>query len=112
MKTGKANANASGGLCLEFPGSEFREIGGLGAGESLLAVDDGVDLSGRKNEPIFRGEVLQTFHFTELEEGDRFFHCGFLLGFAVGLEGFQEGQVLLNGAIDALLVKGEDLELF
>jgi hypothetical protein len=75
-------------MCLEFAGLEFGEISGRGALEALVTVDDTVDLSGRKNEPIFGRRVLQTSHFTQLKEGGRFFHCGVVLGFAFGLDEF------------------------
>jgi hypothetical protein len=42
--------------------------------EALFAVDDGADLSGRKNEPMLGRGILYTSHFTELEErGGLFF---------------------------------------
>ena len=79
--------------------------------EALLAVDGGVDLNGRKNEPIFRREILYPLHFTELEECGSLFHCRFVLGLAFSLEGFQQGEVLLDGPVDALLVEREELEV-
>ncbi len=80
--------------------------------EAMGAVDGGVDLGGRKNEPIFGWEVLQAFHFTEFQEGCCFLHGGFVFGFARGLEGLQDGEVLLERPVDALLVEGEEPELF
>jgi hypothetical protein len=102
----------SGGDGLEFSGSVFGEIGGGRSFEAQFAVDGGVDLGGRKNEPVFLWLILQASHFTEFQERGGLLHGGFLLGFAVGLEGLQHGEVLLNGPVDALLVKGEELELF
>jgi hypothetical protein len=59
--------SSSGSLGVDFSGLEIGEIGGCGAGEALLAVDCGVDLGGRKNEPIFGWKILYASHFTELE---------------------------------------------
>ena len=36
-------------------------------------------------------------------------HGGFVFRFAGGLEGLQDGQVLLDGAVQALLIEGEEL---
>ena len=77
-----------------------------------MAVDGGVDFRGRKREPIVGWGVLQASHFTELEECGRFLHGGFLCRFTGGLQGLQHGEVLLDGAVDALLVESEELELF
>ena len=90
---------------------EFAEIGGGGALEAMVAVDGGVDLGGRKSEPIFGWGVLQAFHFTELQEGRGFLHGGLVCRFAGGLELLQDSEVLLDGAVQALLVEGEELEL-
>ena len=96
---------------MEVSGAVFAEIGCGGALEALFAVDGGVDLGIRKYEPIAGWDVFQAFHFTEFQEGGCFLHGGFALGFAGGLEGLQQGEVLLDGAVDALLVEGEELEL-
>jgi hypothetical protein len=56
------------GRGLEVSGFESGEVCGRGAGEALFTVNGGVDLFIRKNEPILRGDVLQPFRFTELEE--------------------------------------------
>jgi hypothetical protein len=80
--------------------------------EALVAVDGGADLVIRKREAILRREILQAFHFAEFQEGGRFFHGGFVFRFAGGLEGLQRGEVLLDGPVDALFVKGEELESF
>ena len=76
-----------------------------------MAVNDIVDFSGGKNEPILRRLILQASHFAELEEVGCFVHCGFALRFAGGLERLQQGEVLLHGAVQALLVEREELEL-
>src|ERR1700733_12859426 len=102
----------SGGLGLEFAGLEAAEIGGGGAFEALVAVDGGVDFVIRKNEPIFGWGVLYASHFTEFQEGGCLLHGGFLLGFAGGLELLEQGHVFLDGAVDALLVEREELQLF
>jgi hypothetical protein len=52
MKTDKTNSSSSCGLCLEFAGFVSGEICGGGALEAVFAVDGGVDLAGRKNEPV------------------------------------------------------------
>src|SRR5271165_270116 len=101
-----------GGSCsdrMEFPGLEFAEIRCRCAFEALVAVDGGVDFSGRKREPILRWEVLQASHFTELEECGSLLHGDFVFRFAGGLEGLQYGEVLLKGPVDALLVEREEL---
>src|ERR1700733_14364806 len=102
----------SGGDGLEFAGFESAEIGGGGAFEALVAVDGGVDFVIRKNEPIFGWGVLYASHFTEFQEGGCLLHGGFLLGFAGGLELLEQGHVFLDGAVDALLVEREELQLF
>jgi len=79
--------------------------------ETLFAVDGGVDLGGRKNEPIEGGGVLQPSHFTELEESGGFFLLCFAVDFASSLQGLEHGEVLLNGAVEALLIEGKELEL-
>jgi hypothetical protein len=71
-----------------------------------------VDLGGRKNEPIFERLVCQTLHFTELEELLCFLHFGFAFRDAGRLERLEGGQVLLDVAVDALLIEGQELELF
>jgi hypothetical protein len=76
--------------------------------EALVAIDGSVDFSGRKNEPILFGirrttdlrlcgffrEVLQAFHFNELEGCECFLHDGFALRSAGGPERLQQGEVL------------------
>jgi len=102
-------------LRLKFSGLVFAEIRGRGSFEALLAVNGGVDITGRKKEPILSGirrRILQTLHFTEVKEDGRFLHGGFALCFAGGLERLQQGEVLLNGAVQPLLVEREELELF
>jgi hypothetical protein len=96
---------------LEFSGLVSAKIRRGGAGKALPAVDGGVDFGSRKNEPILRGSVFQTSHFTELKEAGGIPHFDFALGFAGGLEGLQLREVLLNGAVQPLLIKGEELEL-
>ena len=96
---------------MEFAGLEFAEIGCRGTMEALVTVDDGVDLVIRKSKPILRRVILQTLHFTELEERGCFLHGGFVFGFTGGLEGLEHGEVLLDGPVDALLVEREELEL-
>jgi hypothetical protein len=98
-------------MCLEFSGLVFGEIGCRGAFEAVLAVDGGVDLGIRKYKPILHWGVLQASHFAEFQERGGFLHGGFVFRFAGGLEGLQHGEVFLDGPVDALLVKGEDLEL-
>jgi hypothetical protein len=97
---------------VEFSGSVFAEIGCRGALEALVAVDGGVDLVIRKFKPIVRRFVLQASHFAEFQERGCFLHGGFVFRFAGGLEGLQQGEVLLDGPVDALLVKGEQFKLF
>src|SRR5579863_6956792 len=101
----------SGGERLEFSGFVFGEIGGSGAVEALVAVDGGVDLVIRKYKAVLRWGVFQTPHFTEFEQAGSFLHFGGALRFAGGLEGLQHGEVLLDAAVDALLVEREELEL-
>ena len=102
---------ASGGPCVEFSESVFAEIGGGGSFEALFAVDGGVDLIVRKKEPVLRRLILQAFHFAESQEGGCFLHGDFVLGLADGLEGLQDGESLLNGAVEALLEECEELQL-
>src|SRR5579863_3173225 len=110
-KAQRAQRNLSCGSCLERPGAVLAEIGCRGSLEALFAVDGGVDLVIRKREPIAGRDVLQTFHFTELQEDGGFFHGRFALLFANGLEGLQRGEVLLQAPVDALLVKAQELDL-
>jgi hypothetical protein len=71
-------------LCLEFPGSEFGEIGDCGTLEALLAVEGGVDLVIRNSKPILRREVFYE-SFGELVVGGSVFvgHRGDSVGEAV-----------------------------
>src|SRR5579863_10251505 len=55
--------------------------------------------------------ILQASHFAEPQEIGGLLHGGFVFGFSSGLEGLQHGEVLLDGAVEALLVEGEELEL-
>jgi hypothetical protein len=103
-------ASFSGGR-VEFAGFEFGEIRCRSALEAVFAVDGGVDLVIRKNEPIVGRDVFQAFHFTKLQESGCFLYGGFALGFAGRLKGLKQGEVLLHCAAQALFVKGEELEL-
>ena len=97
---------------MKFSGPVFAEIGCRGSLEALFAVDGGVDLVIRKYKAVAGRDVFQAFRFTEFEEAGRLLHGGFAFRFAHCLEGFQQGEVLLNGAVQALLVKAEELEIF
>ena len=88
------------------------EISKICSLQSAVLVDGSVDFGVRKNEAIFDWFVAQALHFTELEELLRFLHFGFAFGKAGGLQGLERNQVLLEVAIDALLVEGQELELF
>src|ERR1700722_14925777 len=66
---------------------------------------------GRKNEPIFGRLIFQASPFTDLKEAGGCFHFYFTPGFARGLEGLQQGEVLLQVAVQALLIEGKELEL-
>jgi len=89
----------SGGSGLEFLGFVAGEIGLAGTVETAFAVDGGVDLVIRKDEPILFWIVGQVLHFIELEEFLRFLHFGFAAGEAGGLEGLEGGEVLLQVAV-------------
>jgi len=82
---------ASCGAGLEFLGFVTGEIGLAGTVETAFAVDGGVDLVIRKNEPILFWLVGQVLHFIQLEEFLRFLHFGFAAGQAGGLEGLEGG---------------------
>ena len=88
------------------------EIHGRSSLEAMFAVDGGVDLFIRKNEAISLGNILHASHFAEFEEAGRLFHSGFALDVAHGLERLQQCEVLVQAAIDPLLVKRQELELF
>jgi hypothetical protein len=53
----------------------------------------------------------QAFHFAEFQKRRCFLHSCCVGRFARRLEGLQQGEVLLQAAVDALLVKREELEL-
>jgi len=93
-----------------------------GFAEALLAFELALNLRPRKNEAkgpglgrkIHRRVVVAAFGFLGLGELDQ--QTGFVFGlfdggFAVGLEGLELGQVFFDGAADALLVGGEELEV-
>jgi len=80
--------------------------------KTLFAVDGGVDLAIRKYKPILLRLILQTFHFTEFEEGGCFLYGGGVCRFASRLKGLQHSEILLDGAVQALLVEGEELQSF
>ena len=65
-----------------------------------------------KTNPSFDASYCQSSHFAELEEAGGLLHGDFLLRFAGGLERLEEGEVLLEAAVQTLLVEGEELELF
>jgi hypothetical protein len=102
----------SGGLCVLSVGLVAAKIGVRGLVETAFAVDVGVDLVIRKNEAIFGRVVWQALHFTKLEK----FLCvhDFLatLLFAGGLQGLEQDEVFLQTAVDALLVEGQEFEVF
>jgi hypothetical protein len=113
----------SGSRGVEFSGFVLAEIRGRGSLKTVCAIDGVVDLFIRKNEPVFsgirrttdlrlcgfRGGVLQPSHFTEFEERGGFFDLRCPFGFVGGVEGLQQREVLLDGAVEPLLVKGEEL---
>ncbi len=77
----------------------------------MFAVHGGVDLVIRKYKPVAGRNVFQAFHFTEFQEAGRFLHGGFAFRLAGGLERLEQGEILLDRPVDALLVKAEDLEI-
>ena len=83
------------------------EISKICSLQSAVLVDGSVDFGVRKNEAIFDWFVAQALHFTELEELLRFLHFRFAFGDACGLEALQQGEVLLDAAIEALIVEGQ-----
>jgi hypothetical protein len=75
-------------------------------------VEKLVDQASRRRcwrSAIFGRLILQAFHFAELKEAGGLPHFDLALGFAGGLEGFEQGQVLFYGAVEALLIEGEEL---
>ncbi len=66
----------------------------------------------RKNEAIFRRIFRQILHFTGLQELAGLLHFGLALCFAGGLKLLEQGEVLLQAAIDALLVEGQEFDAF
>jgi len=87
--------------------------------QALISIDEAADSGARKIRPNcqnFRREVVGRIVLFALAIGKLGEQLGFferLLedGFALGPQGAELGHILLNGAVDALLVEGQKLEI-
>jgi hypothetical protein len=90
-------------------------LGGGGVYKTELAARFGFDFGGRKNELSrdgfgIDGHMMTTvsrFHFHEIALGYGCVEFGLTLGFALGLEGFEFAQGLIERAVQALFVEGK-----
>jgi hypothetical protein len=88
--------------------------------EALIPVDEAADSSARKIGPnlqYFRREVggrIVRFALAIGKLGEQlgFFERLLKDGFAFGPQGTELGHILLDGAVDALLIESQELEIF
>jgi hypothetical protein len=90
-------------------------LGCCGVCKTELAARFGFDFGGRKNELSRDGlgidgdvvAAVSRFHFHEIALGYGGVELGLPLGFALGLEGFEFAQSLIERAVQPLFVQGQ-----